>query len=80
VSHPPIPKNEEEEEELEQDETLVTLQSILPAEITKRASMFPISAIAQGDVNSLQSLLWYLPSSGTAYELRTIYYTHAAWM
>lgn len=42
--------------------------------------MFPISTIAQGDANSLQSLLWYLPSTGTAYELRTIYYTHAAWM
>ncbi|KXN81523.1 hypothetical protein AN958_04460 [Leucoagaricus sp. SymC.cos] len=74
-------QNEEEEAESEHDdETLVNLQAILPAEILKRASMFPISTLAQGDNNSLQSLLWYLPSPGTAYELRTIYYTHAAWM
>ncbi|KAF9449957.1 hypothetical protein P691DRAFT_666328 [Macrolepiota fuliginosa MF-IS2] len=71
-------QNEEEEEE--PDESLVNLQSLLPVEILKRASMFPISPISQGDANSLQSLLWYLPSTGTAYELRTIYYTHAAWM
>jgi hypothetical protein len=44
------------------------------------AATMPISNIALGDANSLQSLLWYLPEMSTAYELRTIYYTHAAWM
>ncbi len=43
--------------------------------------MFPISNIGLGDNTiSLQALLWYLPSTAAAYELRTIYYTHAAWM
>ncbi|KAF5362179.1 hypothetical protein D9756_002569 [Leucocoprinus leucothites] len=73
-------QNEEEEEELEADETLVSLQSILPLEVLKKASTFPISPLVQGDNSSLQSLLWYLPSAGTTYDLRNIYYTHAAWM
>ncbi|KAJ3568149.1 hypothetical protein NP233_g5908 [Leucocoprinus birnbaumii] len=73
-------QNEEEEEEHEADETFSNLQSILPPDILKRAANFPISPLAQGDDNSLRNLFWYLPSAGTAYELRTIYYTYAAWM
>ncbi|EKM81959.1 hypothetical protein AGABI1DRAFT_112143 [Agaricus bisporus var. burnettii JB137-S8] len=71
-------QNEEEEEE--QDEITASLQSVLPSEILKMAATMPISNIALGDATSLQNLLWYLPEMSTAHELRTIYYTHAAWM
>ncbi|KAF9454249.1 hypothetical protein P691DRAFT_443633 [Macrolepiota fuliginosa MF-IS2] len=56
------------------------LQSMLPREILQKASVMPISSHLPDDDADLRNLLRYLPSSTIAYELRTIYYSHAAWM
>ncbi|KAF8899636.1 fungal-specific transcription factor domain-containing protein [Gymnopilus junonius] len=67
-------------EEIEPDDHLVSLRNILPPEILARASSFPISPLASSGNVGLQTLYWYLPPAEIALELRSIYYTHAAWM
>lgn len=56
------------------------LQSVLPPEILTRAASFPISPMAMHENVGLQTLYYYLPQAEIALELRTIFYTHAAWM
>ncbi|KAF9445881.1 hypothetical protein P691DRAFT_674729 [Macrolepiota fuliginosa MF-IS2] len=62
--------------------TSADLRSVLPQEISQKASVMSISRHLPDESGnaSLQNLLQYLPSSAIAYELRTIYYSHAAWM
>jgi hypothetical protein len=67
-------------EEDEQDDHLVALQTILTPEILARAASFPISPLSAIGNVGLQTLYWYLPPADVAHELRSIYYTHAAWM
>ncbi|KIM44896.1 hypothetical protein M413DRAFT_442869 [Hebeloma cylindrosporum] len=67
-------------EEDEQDDHLVTLQNILTPEILARAGSFPISPLSVISNVGLQTLYWYLPPAEIAHELRSIYYSHAAWM
>ncbi|KAG7443621.1 uncharacterized protein BT62DRAFT_934859 [Guyanagaster necrorhizus] len=67
----------------EYEDHMLHLQNILPSEILARASSFPISAVPHTlheDSFSIQSLFWYLPPADKAAELRSIYYTNAAWM
>ncbi|RDB15834.1 putative transcriptional regulatory protein C1F7.11c [Hypsizygus marmoreus] len=75
-------QNESPEED-DQADHLATLRSILPAEILKRASAFPITPVnlsSDSERARLQDLFWYLPPAEKALELRSIYYSHAAWM
>ncbi|KAF8159762.1 fungal-specific transcription factor domain-containing protein [Crassisporium funariophilum] len=67
-------------EEDEQDNHLENLRNILPPGILNRAAAFPISTISHTDNVGLQTLYWYLPPTEIAVELRSIYYSHAAWM
>ncbi|KAF8972626.1 fungal-specific transcription factor domain-containing protein [Flammula alnicola] len=67
-------------EEDQPDDHLVSLQNILPPEILARAASFPISPMSVSGNVGLQTLYWYLPPAEMALELRSIYYTHAAWM
>ncbi|TFK39369.1 fungal-specific transcription factor domain-containing protein [Crucibulum laeve] len=71
-------QNEQDDEE--QDGNLSNLQTILPPEILKRAAAFPISPISYSENVGLQNLCWYLPPAEVALELRSVYYSHAAWM
>ncbi|KAF9258728.1 hypothetical protein L218DRAFT_964266 [Marasmius fiardii PR-910] len=75
-------QNEAGEDDDQQDNHLITLQSVLPVPILNRAAALPIAAVAQPEPAPvvLQSLYWYLPSTERAAELRTIYYRYAAWM
>lgn len=62
---------------------MLNLQNILPPEILARAASFPISAVPHtlnAESVSIQNLFWYLPPADKAAELRSIYYTNAAWM
>ncbi|KAF8074759.1 fungal-specific transcription factor domain-containing protein [Lyophyllum atratum] len=70
-------------EDGDQGDQLATLRTVLPSDILKRASAFPISATNQSSESErvgLQDLFWYLPPADKALELRSIYYSHAAWM
>ncbi|KAL0953455.1 hypothetical protein HGRIS_004688 [Hohenbuehelia grisea] len=70
-------------DEPEEYNHMAALQTILPPEILARSSAFPIapSSTSQDiDAVRLQSLYWYLPAYEKAVALKTIYYTHAAWM
>ncbi|KAF8998591.1 hypothetical protein BDQ17DRAFT_1362076 [Cyathus striatus] len=72
-------QNETQEED-EQDDSLENLQRILPQEIIKRAAAFPIAPASYSDNVGLQNICWYLPTPEIALELRSIYFSHAAWM
>ncbi|KAK0202818.1 fungal-specific transcription factor domain-containing protein [Desarmillaria ectypa] len=65
------------------EDHMLNLQNILSPEILARAASFPISAVPhplhEGST-SIQNLFWYLPPADKAAELRSIYYTNAAWM
>jgi hypothetical protein len=65
---------------MEIDSHLQQLQNILPPEVLKRAASLPISPLSIAENVGLQTLYWYLPPAEVALELRSIYYTHAAWM
>lgn len=70
-------------DEDEYDDHMLNLQNILPPEILARAASFPISAVPHtlnAESVSIQNLFWYLPPADKAAELRSIYYTNAAWM
>jgi hypothetical protein len=58
----------------------MSLRGMLPPEILLRASALPISHAATLGNIGLQNLCWYLPTLEVAHKLRTVYYTHAAWM
>ncbi|KAL0060885.1 hypothetical protein AAF712_012349 [Marasmius tenuissimus] len=75
-------QNESGEDDDQQDNHLVTLQSVLPAQILNRAAALPISATVRPEPETvtLQALYWYLPAAERAAELRIIYYRYAAWM
>ncbi|KAF9478287.1 hypothetical protein BDN70DRAFT_880165 [Pholiota conissans] len=67
-------------EEDEPDDHLAALQNVLPPEILSRAASFPIAPFSLSGNVGLQTLYWYLPPAELALELRSIYFTHAAWM
>ncbi|KAF4610658.1 hypothetical protein D9613_006789 [Agrocybe pediades] len=67
-------------EEHEQDDHLIALQNILPQEVLARAGSIAISDFSTATNVGLQTLYWYLPPAEVALELRTMYFTHAAWM
>ncbi|KAF5336101.1 hypothetical protein D9611_006219 [Ephemerocybe angulata] len=74
-------QNESPEDELENSEdTVSSLRNLLPAEILMRASAFPIAHTSALANVGLQTLCWYLPPPEIAHKLRSIYYSHAAWM
>ncbi|KAG6844556.1 hypothetical protein H0H87_005976 [Tephrocybe sp. NHM501043] len=73
----------EQPEDGEHGDQLAGLRTVLPLDILKRASAFPISTTTQSPESEragLQDLFWYLPPADKALELRQIYYSHAAWM
>ncbi|PFH45913.1 hypothetical protein AMATHDRAFT_70926 [Amanita thiersii Skay4041] len=73
-------QNESQEED--NQESLVHLQGVLPTDILSKAAAFPISTLPHtiAERSSTQSLFRYLPSPEKAFELKIIYYSHAAWM
>ncbi|KAG6916551.1 hypothetical protein DXG01_006377 [Tephrocybe rancida] len=73
----------EQPEDGEQGDPLAGLRTVLPLDILKRASAFPIATTTQSPESEragLQDLFWYLPPADKALELRQLYYSHAAWM
>ncbi|KAF8885022.1 fungal-specific transcription factor domain-containing protein [Infundibulicybe gibba] len=73
----------ETQDDDEQDNHLANLQTLLQPEILTRAAAFPVSPVSHPSDHenfSLQNLFWYLPPAEKAIELRSIYYSHAAWM
>jgi len=74
-----IRQNELEEED-EPDNRLLNLQNILPQDILSRASSMSLSPLNSHRGISLATLCFYLPTPEVAMNLRTTYYTHAAWM
>jgi hypothetical protein len=57
------------------------LQNVLPPEILARAGSFPVSPLSSiNDTVTIETLGWYLPAPEVALQLRSIFYSHAAWM
>jgi hypothetical protein len=73
------PQNELEEDG-EPDNRLLNLQNILPLDILARASSLSLSPLNTHSSVTLSALYPYLPPVDLAMNLRTTYYTHAAWM
>ncbi|KAG6841089.1 hypothetical protein C0991_001997 [Blastosporella zonata] len=76
-------QNEQSEDDEQQGDQLAGLRTVLPLDILKRATAFPISTTTQSPESEragLQDLFWYLPPADKALELRQLYYSHAAWM
>ncbi|GLB43439.1 putative fungal specific transcription factor [Lyophyllum shimeji] len=70
-------------EDSDQEDQLARLRTVLPPDILKRASALPITATnnsSESERAGLHDLFWYLPPADKALELRSIYYSHAAWM
>nr|GAT44715.1 predicted protein [Mycena chlorophos] len=63
------------------DNLQAQLEQLLPSDILRRASAFPIGPVPPPqDGDSLRTLLWYLPPGAKAAALRDVYFTHASWM
>ncbi|KAF9523061.1 fungal-specific transcription factor domain-containing protein [Crepidotus variabilis] len=63
------------------DNHLLSLQNVLPPDILARAASFSVSELPSGnDPANIEKLGWYLPPVDVALQLRSIYFTHAAWM
>ncbi|KAG5650570.1 hypothetical protein H0H81_011777 [Sphagnurus paluster] len=70
-------------EDIQQAGSLASLRHVLPPQILNRASAIPISTTnipSESDRVGLRDIFAYLPSSDKALELRSIYFSHAAWM
>jgi hypothetical protein len=75
-------QNESLEDE-EQDDPIANLRGILSPDILSKATALPIASsnnIVEVANVGLQTLYWYLPPADKAFELRALYYSHAAWM
>ncbi|KAI0372775.1 hypothetical protein BV20DRAFT_1014847 [Pilatotrama ljubarskyi] len=78
--------NEDNQDDL-RDQRQTQLRKLLSPEVLSLSGLFPIAPslpLTQDDqtmkLERLRSLFWYLPGVDEAYELRRMYFQHAAWM